>query len=141
MNALDGFLAVYEQLGADNLDLLERIYSQEVHFCDPAHEIRGLDALRRYFAALYKNVDSVDFTFSRRHLSGDEAYLSWRMTLRHPRLARGRAIGVDGLSYLQFDDSGKVRYHHDYFDLGAMLYEHLPLLGSVIKTIKRRLGT
>jgi hypothetical protein len=45
------------------------------------------------------------------------------------------------MSYLQFDKAGKVRYHRDYFDLGAMLYEHLPLLGSLVKTIKRRLGT
>jgi len=141
MNALDDFLAVYHRLTADNLDLLERIYAADIEFCDPAHEIRGLDALRRYFAELYRNVDSIGFSFQRQHLIDSEAYLSWRMSLRHPKLARGRMIEVDGLSYLQFDDSGKVRYHRDYFDLGAMLYEHLPLLGSLIKSIKRRLGT
>lgn len=141
MNRLDDFLAVYRQLTADNLDLLDTIYSRNIEFCDPAHEIRGLDALRRYFAELYRNADSVAFSFSRRHLVDDEAYLSWRMSLRHPKLARGRTIEVDGMSYLQFDGAGKVRYHRDYFDLGAMLYEHLPLLGSLVKTIKRRLGT
>ncbi len=141
MNRLDDFLAVYQQLTADNLDLLDTVYSMDIEFCDPAHEIRGLDALRRYFAELYRNADSVGFSFSRRHLIDDEAYLSWCMNFRHPKLARGRTIEVDGMSYLQFDEAGKVRYHRDYFDLGAMLYEHLPLLGSLVKTIKRRLGT
>jgi hypothetical protein len=141
MNALDDFLAVYHRLTADNLDLLDRIYTADIEFCDPAHKIRGLDALHRYFAELYRNVDSISFSFHSRHLIDGEAYLSWRMNFRHPKLARGRMIEVDGLSYLQFDDSGKVRYHRDYFDLGAMLYEHLPLLGSLVKSIKRRLGT
>ncbi len=141
MNRLDDFLAVYNRLTIDNLDLLDRIYSADIEFCDPAHEIRGLEALRRYFAELYRNVDSIGFSFNRRHRVDSEAYLSWRMSFRHPKLARGRTIEVDGLSYLQFDDTGKVSYHRDYFDLGAMLYEHLPLLGRLVKTIKRRLGT
>ncbi|MBE0582292.1 MAG: nuclear transport factor 2 family protein [Desulfofustis sp.] len=141
MNTLDDFLAVYHRLAADNLELLDRIYSADIEFCDPAHEIRGLDALRHYFAELYRNVDSISFSFGRTHRVGSEAYLSWRMSFRHPKLARGRTIEVDGLSYLKFNDNGKVSYHRDYFDLGAMLYEHLPLLGSLVKTIKRRLGT
>ncbi|HGP4674712.1 TPA: nuclear transport factor 2 family protein, partial [Vibrio cholerae O1] len=35
---------------------------------------------------------------------------------------------------------GKVTYHRDYFDMGEMLYEQLPVLGQVIRAIKRRLG-
>jgi hypothetical protein len=33
-----------------------------------------------------------------------------------------------------------VCLHRDYFDLGAMLYEQLPLLGAVVRTLKGRLG-
>jgi len=38
------------------------------------------------------------------------------------------------MSHLKFAD-GKVISHRDYFDLGEMLYEHIPLLGGVIKSI------
>ena len=41
---------------------------------------------------------------------------------------------------IEFDEAGKVCQHRDYFDLGAMLYEQLPLLGPVVRTIKMRLG-
>ena len=34
----------------------------------------------------------------------------------------------------------RVYRHRDYFDAGALLYEHLPLLGSVIAWLKRRLA-
>ncbi|QHF41154.1 transcriptional regulator [Pseudomonas sp. S34] len=30
--------------------------------------------------------------------------------------------------------------HRDYFDAGALLYEHLPVLSRAIAWLKRRLG-
>ena len=51
------------------------------------------------------------------------------------------SVRVEGATRLQFDAWGKVCLHRDYFDLGAMLYEQLPLLGPVVRVIKGRLGT
>ncbi|WHI49643.1 hypothetical protein P3339_14310 [Microbulbifer sp. MLAF003] len=36
--------------------------------------------------------------------------------------------------------SDKVFYHEDFYDMGAMVYEQVPLLGSLIRKIKSRLG-
>jgi hypothetical protein len=33
-----------------------------------------------------------------------------------------------------------VYLHHDYFDAGALLYEHVPILGGVIGWLKGRLA-
>jgi hypothetical protein len=33
----------------------------------------------------------------------------------------------------------KICYHRDYYDLGALLYERIPILGSLIRSIKARL--
>jgi hypothetical protein len=70
----------------------------------------------------------------------EEGYVQWQMNFSHPRLKGGKTIVVDGASYLRFNEAGKVSYHRDYFDLGAMLYEQLPLLGRIIVAVKRRLG-
>ena len=35
---------------------------------------------------------------------------------------------------------GKVERHRDYFDAGALLYQHVPLLGSAIRWLQRRLA-
>jgi len=137
---MDNFLKTYQWLNADNLELLDEIYSEHVRFVDPAHEISGLGRLREYFAGLYANVTSIEFDFLREMRVGDEGYVQWRMTFSHRRLRGGRPVVVEGASYLQFDVTGKVSFHRDYFDLGAMLYEHLPVLGRVIGHLKRRLG-
>lgn len=140
MTSLETFLMVYRKLNAQNVHLLEQIYSADISFIDPAHKIEGLVALKRYFSELYQNVSSVSFSFTHHQQRENEAYIQWRMTLRHPRLNSNREIIVPGASYLNFNEMDKVCYHRDYFDLGTMLYEQLPLLGRIIKRIKRSLG-
>ncbi len=137
---MEHFLETYKRLNARNLDLLDTIYSDHVRFVDPAHEIVGLDRLREYFAGLYANLTSIEFKFLHEMRLGDEGYVQWRMAFSHRRLEGGRPVKVEGASYLQFDVIGKVSFHRDYFDLGAMLYEHLPVIGTVVVALKRRLG-
>lgn len=137
---MERFFTVYGSLNSSNLELLDEIYAENIVFIDPAHTIRGLDRLRAYFAAMYANLDDVAITFTHHQRTGDIAYVEWRMIIRHPRLNRGREVVFDGVSRLEFDAAGKVHRHRDYFDLGAMLYENLPVLGWAVKTIKKRLG-
>lgn len=134
---LPTFARRFSALDSGNLERLGELYSDEVLFRDPLHEVRGLPALRRYFAELYANVSELHFDFHGYDQSAaGEGYLRWRMRYRHPRLARGAPIEVEGCSHLQWHD--KVHYHRDYFDAGALLYEHLPVMGGAINWLKRR---
>lgn len=130
---------IYQQLTKDTLYLLDDIYHEQVVFEDAAHRLEGWPALSGYFQSLYTNVTNCSFHIHDSLQSGDSAFLTWIMELRHPRLNKGRVVFVHGSSHLEFKD-GKVIYHRDYFDLGEMLYENLPVLGSVIKSVKKRLG-
>ena len=135
------FLDVYRNLSSDTLHRLDEIYTSDIHFVDPAHEIMGLPRLRQYFAVLYRNIVPPEFHFSHHQRSGDNAYVQWVMTFSHPRLNGGEQITVPGVSYLRFSGAEKVAFHQDYFDLGAMLYEQIPVLGRIITHLKRRLGS
>ncbi|GAA5645177.1 nuclear transport factor 2 family protein [Vibrio proteolyticus] len=130
---------VYNQLNKQTLHLLRDIYHEEVVFEDAAHRLHGLPALHDYFDSLYANVTRCEFSISDQQQIGDTGFLIWTMHLQHPKLQKGNPIQVNGVSHLRFSQH-KVIYHRDYFDLGEMLYEHLPLLGAVIKTVKKRLG-
>jgi hypothetical protein len=61
------------------------------------------------------------------------------MSYQHPKLNSGKLIAVQGASRLEFKQ-GKVISHRDYFDGGALLYEHIPLLNRVIFFLKNRLA-
>lgn len=138
---MEKFLQMYKELDAENLHLLGGVYSSDIQFIDPAHEITGLTHLTEYFAALYQNVESITFEFRDIVQQDKVCYLQWSMTFSHKSVARGKPIVVEGTTFLRLNEQEKVCYHRDYFDLGAMLYEHIPILGHLIHTIKRRLGT
>jgi hypothetical protein len=59
------------------------------------------------------------------------------MKYRHPKLANNKEITVKGHSHLVFNGD-KIVEHQDYFDVGALLYRNIPLVGSVIKLIDKR---
>ncbi len=138
---LSRFIALYQQLNLQQVHRLPEVYADEVIFIDPAHRIEGLTALGDYFAALYQRLAYCRFEIISQQHEGAQAWLSWVMTFSHPRLAAGQPIRVEGATRLEFDSAGKVRVHRDYFDLGALLYEQLPLLGPLVRVIKGRLGS
>ncbi len=129
----------YGQLSKDTLHRLPEIYHSQVVFVDAAHRIEGLTSLISYFESLYQNVQRCEFTIHEQHQFEQNAFLVWTMHLQHPKLANGRVVNVHGTSQLRFQDD-KIIYHRDYFDLGEMLYEQLPILGKIIRAVKRRLG-
>ncbi len=137
---IDAFAQGFASLDRNNLERLAELYQPDVHFTDPLHDLHGLAALTDYCANLYSNLSSVRFDFSQCSAIDDEqALLCWTLYYRHPRLAGGREVSVPGVSQVWFRD-GKVFRHRDHYDAGALLYEHIPLLGSLIRLLKRRLA-
>ena len=134
--AIERFTQTYHRLTAQSLGLLQDLYSHDVLFQDSFHRVTGLPALTEYFADLYRHVDTISFQFEEEVVQGNNAMLTWTMSLKHPRLNGGGLVEVPGATHIRFRD--KIFYHRDYFDGGAMLYEHLPLIGVVIRTIKAR---
>jgi SnoaL-like domain len=135
--ALQRFKDAFNRLNASNLDLLEEIYSPDIVFSDPVHQLQGLTELRVYYARLYEGVISCRFAFEDEIVQDQRAVLIWTMHFEHQRFRKGEMLTLTGASHLKFDE--RVFYHHDYFDMGAFIYERVPILSSVIRAIKKRL--
>lgn len=137
---LQRFAQGFTALDKHNLGRLGELYSEDIQFRDPLHQIHGLPDMRRYFEQLYANVQALHFEFHGHDLVNEgEGYLRWTMEYRHPRLAGGKPIRVPGCSHLRWRDE-RVYQHRDYFDAGSLLYEHLPLFGVLIRWLKGRLA-
>ncbi|WP_394205666.1 nuclear transport factor 2 family protein [Shewanella waksmanii] len=136
---LENFIAVYEKLGTDNLVALDKVYHSEVVFLDPMHRVEGLNQLLSYFDGLYENLLECSFTVDNSLIMDNHAAIYWTMTYRHTQLNGANPIVVEGHSLLKGQDN-KVIYHRDYLDVGAMLYEHIPVLGFLVRKVKQRAG-
>lgn len=133
------FQQTYQNLNRSNIDQIQNIYANNIAFIDPFHRIDGLTKLKKYFQALYQNVEDIDFSFGEVIEQNNQIFLSWDMTLTHPKLNSGKSFVVSGGSLIKLDADKKIYYHRDFFDAGEMLYENIPLLGSIIRTIKKKM--
>ena len=138
MDIIDKLQQVFVELNSTNTHLLDEIYTTDMKFEDPAHIVEGLDDFKKYIKNLYQNVTSCTFNFIKIERFSGGAVLEWNMLISHPRLNKGIIFTVSGVSVVRYDD--KIYSHRDYFDLGGMLYERLPLIGCIIKFIKTNLG-
>lgn len=130
----------YNALNKDNIDsdLLDQLYSDDIHFQDPLHQFQSLSNLRQYFKRLYKNVDHISFDYIDIEATDQHAFVTWQMTFLNKKFNNGDPVTVDGVSHLIFTN-GKISRHRDYFDSTHMIFDHVPLLGRIIKYIKNKL--
>ena len=101
------------------------------------HQLTGLEHLQHYFNNLYQQLSYCEFKIENVIEQNNEAAVYWQMSYQHPRLNAGKIVNVQGSSHIK-GLNDKVIYHRDYLDLGAMLYEQLPLLGRIISWLKNR---
>ncbi|WP_421595602.1 nuclear transport factor 2 family protein [Rahnella sp. PD4] len=128
----------YSYLDTSRLPQLSRIYHPQVVFIDPVSHYEGVDALEHYFAQLLKKVNYCRFEIQPPLVQGDEASLFWQMGFSHPALKKGQEMFLNGATHLRMNEN-RIIYQRDYYDLGAMLYEHVPVLGSAVRAVKARL--
>jgi limonene-1,2-epoxide hydrolase len=136
---LTQFKKMFNNLSSGNVCDIRDVYSDDVTFQDPFSKVEGIDELTEYFSSAYGKVISCQFDFSDPVINGPDVCIPWIMRLRHKRIRNGHQVNVDGISQLTIH-GGKVTHHRDYFDVGQLLYENLPVLGKAIRWIRNQAG-
>ena len=129
----------FEALAPGDLPQLGQVYQEQARFKDPFNEVQGLAAIRRIFSHMFDTLDGPRFKVIDAVAEGDDAFLTWDFDFR-TRGAGGRAMTIHGASHLRFGADGRVALHRDYWDVAEELYEKLPLLGTLMRWLKRRAG-
>ncbi|MTI89149.1 MAG: nuclear transport factor 2 family protein [Balneolaceae bacterium] len=132
---INQFKNYFAHLNLSDLSALDDIYSDEITFTDPIHQVNGIDSLKQYFATLNKNLVHGSFHFTDETVTDNETYLQWEvsLTLKKP----DKTITATGISVLTIDE--KIIRHRDYFDAGELFYEHIPVLGAFIRIFKKKI--
>jgi hypothetical protein len=71
-------------------------------------------------------------------LQGNQAFLTWDFHFAFRSFQPQTQRLIAGTTHLVFDGDGKVAIHRDYWDVAEELYEKLPLLGGLMRWLKRR---
>jgi ketosteroid isomerase-like protein len=140
ISRIEDFVCFYNSLNANNLRTLKQVYHPDVVFSDPVHRIAGLPALHDYFAHAYARLTQSHFQAQQMAANGQTGFVSWQMRIRHPAIADGNEILVDGCSELRWHEDGLIIAHRDYYDLTQMVYQHLPVIGWLTSKVKQQMA-
>ncbi|MCM0043507.1 MAG: nuclear transport factor 2 family protein [Burkholderiaceae bacterium] len=134
--SLARLIAVFEGIAPDNIGRLADVYTGDVWFKDPFNEVQGIAEVTRIFAHMFTQVDAPRFVVTGSVLQGEQAFLTWDFLFRMKRFSRDEQC-IRGASHLRFAPDGRVAFHRDYWDAAEELYEKLPVLGALMRALKR----
>ena len=129
-------VAMFESMAPQDVPRLGQWYAEDASFKDPFNDVSGLPAIQRVYAHMFEAVDTPRFVVTGRLVDGDECVLLW---LFHFRTRSTGAQCIRGASHLRLDAGGRIAMHRDYWDAAEELYEKAPLLGALMRWLKKRL--
>lgn len=135
--AIHRFVDYYAGLDKQPPSALAGLYASDAILIDPFGEHRGLPEIQRYFAHLLASVTSCRFAIDPPLCDEARFAVGWTMHWSHPKVAGGEGLSLPGCSVVDLKNDLIIR-QRDYYDAGEMLYEHLPLLGWAVRSVKRR---
>jgi len=131
----------FERLTPADLARLGELYAADARFKDPFNEVQGVAAIEAVFAHMYRSLDAPRFVIRSAVAEGDTAFLSWDFLFRMRRFDSATEQCIRGATHLVFAPDGRIALHRDYWDAAEELYEKLPVVGALMRWLKRRAST
>ena len=128
----------YKEFSPESLSTMDELYTPDVEFRDPVHVLNGSLAVKNYLRKLATGLTHYRIHYIDEVYGENTASLLWEMEYAHPGIKGGMVLRIRGSSFVRF--TSRIYYHEDCYDLGAMVYERLPLFGSLVRAVKHRLA-
>lgn len=137
---MDELVAFFESVSPATVSRIGDLYAVDARFKDPFNEVQGVPAIEHIFRHMFTQVEDPRFVVIESIAQGDAAMLTWRFEfgVRVGKTVRSQV--VHGVTHFKFSADGKVQLHRDYWDTGEELYMKVPLLGGLLRALRRRLS-
>ena len=139
--ATQNLATFFETLSPQSVAQLRTVYDAQATFKDPFNEVQGLPEIERIFRHMYVALDQPHFVVTGQVVEGSQAFLFLLFRFRFKRFDTTTLQSVRGASHVAFNAQGLVTMHRDYWDAAEELYEKLPVLGGVMRWLKKRANT
>ena len=133
-------VAFFESLSPHSVARLGEFYDPQARFKDPFNEVTGVSAIQAIFAHMFVTLQQPRFVVTAQVVQGQQCFLTWEFRFFFKGFKRGQAQVILGASHLVLSDTGRITLHRDYWDAAEELYEKLPLVGGLVRWLKRRVG-
>ncbi len=136
--AVTRVIAFFENLSPADVATIGQFYAPQVRFKDPFNEVVGVPAIQGIFAHMFEALEQPRFVVTGRVVQGQQCFLTWDFLFAFKDFHKGVTQTVRGASHLVLDAQGQVTLHRDYWDAAEELYEKLPVVGALMRWLKKR---
>lgn len=135
---VDRIVYFFETLTPEDVQALGTVYADDARFIDPFNDVCGVGAIQHIFFHMFASLDHPRFRITARIVQGQQCFLTWEFRFAFKRFKVGREQCILGGSHLVLTESGRIALHRDYWDPAQELYEKLPVLGALMRWLKRQ---
>lgn len=136
--AVTRVIAFFENLSPADVATIGQFYAAQARFKDPFNEVVGVPAIQGIFAHMFEALEQPRFVVTGRVVQGQQCFLTWDFLFAFKDFHKGVTQTVRGASHLVLDEQGLVSLHRDYWDAAEELYEKLPVVGALMRWLKKR---
>lgn len=136
--AITCIIAFFENLSVANVSTIAQLYAPHARFKDPFNEVQGVAAIHAIFTHMFEALEQPRFVVTGRVVQGQQCFLTWDFVFAFKGFHKGVTQTVRGASHLVLDAQGRVTLHRDYWDAAEELYEKLPVVGALMRWLKKR---
>jgi steroid Delta-isomerase len=137
---IEELVSFFETVSPETVSRIGGLYASDARFKDPFNDVQGVPAIEHIFRHMFTQVEAPRFVVTERIVQYDSAMLAWRFEFGVRVGKRVHPQVVNGVTHFKFDGEGKVSLHRDYWDTGEELYMKLPVLGWLVRALRRRLS-
>jgi steroid Delta-isomerase len=137
---IEELVSFFETVSPETVSRIGGLYASDASFKDPFNDVQGVPAIEHIFRHMFTQVEAPRFVVTERIVQYDSAMLAWRFEFGVRVGKRVHPQVVNGVTHFKFDGEGKVSLHRDYWDTGEELYMKLPVLGWLVRALRRRLS-
>lgn len=136
--AIERFVTFYTTYTEDNITRHVRdLYAQDAYYRDSFTEMEGVDNIESYLIQGTKIMQDLTFDLQDIAVHDGNYYFRW-ITRFSQKQKEDEVTHLPGMSHVRFNKEGKIIFHQDFWDAGV-IYERLPVIGFIIRWMKKRM--
>ncbi len=139
--ALQCVVHFFEHLQPSDLAQIAQLYTADAQFKDPFNEVQGIAAITHIFHHMFEALDAPRFVITQQVQNGAQCFVTWDFFFSVPRMNKGATQIIRGATHFVLrEEAGvwRVAVHRDYWDAAEELYEKLPMVGGLMRWLKKR---
>ncbi len=136
--AVEHLVRYFETITPQTVAQIHTHYAPTARFKDPFNEVEGHEEITRIFAHMFVSLHEPRFVVKERIVQGQQCFLVWDFVFRFKRFDTVKVQTVRGGSHIVFNADAQVSLHRDYWDVAEELYEKLPVVGGLMRWLKKR---